>query len=165
MSSGYIEKIKVMVQLALLGESPAPGSLSLAPYAELHEGPETLLERLNLPTRIVPFHRTSDDATLLVNRVAIEWVSAGPEVESKYVRPHAYQFTREERVRVRLIGGATFEGVLAMELPQEFNRTSDFLNSDDDFFPLTSPSGTLLVNKRRVLEVRVYGASRPARVA
>jgi len=165
MSSGYIEKIKVSVQLAMRGETPAAGLLSLAPHAELHQGPETLLERLNLPTRIVPFQRACDDAILLVNRVAIEWVSAGTDVESKYVRPHAYQFTREERVHVRLIGGAVFEGVLAMELPQEFNRTSDFLNSEDDFFPLTSPSGTLLVNKRRVLEVRVFGASRPARAA
>jgi hypothetical protein len=74
-------------------------------------------------------------------------------------------FTREERVRVRLIGGAAFEGVLAMELPQEFNRTSDFLNAEEDFFPLSSASGTLLVNKRRLLEVRVFGASAPARAA
>ncbi len=165
MSSGYIEKIKVPVHIALLGEAAAAGSLSLAPYAEMHEGPETLLERLNTPTRVVPFHRTEDDAILLVNRVAIEWVSAGPEVQPIHVRPPAFMFTREERVRVRLIGGAAFEGVLAMELPQESNRTSDFLNSDEDFFPLTSPRGTLLVNKRRVLEVRVYGASRSVRAA
>lgn len=165
MSSGYVEKIAVAVQLALRGESAISGVLSLAPHAEHHDGPETLLERLDLPTRIIPFRRASDDAMLLVNRAAIDWVCAGPDVEARLIRPSAFMFTREEKVLVRLIGGATFEGVLAMEAPQEFNRASDFLNGEEDFFPLTTASGTLLVNKRRVLEVRVYGASRPARAA
>lgn len=165
MSSGYVEKIKVPVRLALRGEAAEPGCLSLSPYAELHEGPETLLERLNQPTRIVPFHRDSDGAVLLVNRVAIEFVEAAAGLDPAFVRPPAYRFTREERVRVRLIGGAAFEGVLAMELPQEFNRTSDFLNAEEDFFPLSSASGTLLVNKRRLLEVRVFSAPAPARAA
>ena len=57
MSTGFIEKIKVPVQLAMLGETPAAGFLSLAPQAEWREGPETLLDRLNAHTRVVPFHR------------------------------------------------------------------------------------------------------------
>ncbi len=165
MSMGYVDKLKLPVRLALLDQAAMAGCVSLAPNAEHHDGPETLLERLNLSTRILPFLRAGDHAVLLLNRMAIDWISTGPEVDAAQVRPPAFMFTREEHVQVRLIGGAVFEGLLAMELPEQFNRTSDFLNMDEDFFPLTSPSGTLLVNKRRLLEVRVFGASHPARAA
>ena len=48
-----------------------------------------------------------------------------------------------------------------MELPDAYNRASDFQNGDDDFFAFATSSGTRLVNKARVLEVRILSA-RPA---
>lgn len=161
----HVAKIRVPVQLALVGLDPTAGFLSLSPSAERHEGPETLLERLNAPQRVLPFHRACDNAFTLVSIEQVEWVAAGVEVATELVRPGHYITTREERVRVRTQSGATFEGILEMEMPHEFNRASDYLNADEAFFPLASAQGTVLLNKARVLDVRVFEASPVPRAA
>jgi hypothetical protein len=153
--SRYIEKIRVPVRLARIGAPPEPGFLSLSPQAELHEGPETLLERLNAEAHVVPFQLPESDAVLLVMSRHIEWVDAGATVDSRLVRRVSFRPTREEEVVVRLAGGESFEGVLAIEMPDELNRASDYLNGDESFFPLRMPGGTRLVNKQRVVDVLV----------
>lgn len=160
-----VDKLRVPVRLALFGCEPMVGEVSLAPHAELHEGPETLLERLNAKTRVLPFHRTDDDAFVLVVRAQVEWLMAGPEVAPQLVRTAHFKHTREEYVRVRLAGGVSVDGVLAFEMPHEFNRVSDFLNGDEDFFPLLSPEGTMLIHKDRVLDVRIRGLATDRRAA
>ena len=133
----YVEKLRVPVRFALLGDAPVHGEFSLAPQAELHEGPETLLERLDTPQRILPFHRTADNSVVLVTRVDIAWVEAVDAVDPHLVRPKTHRPTREEGAHVGLLEGEVFDGVLAMEMPHEFfNRASDYLNGADDFFPL-----------------------------
>jgi hypothetical protein len=154
----YIEKMRVPVRLALIGCEPVEGYLSLSPQAEMHEGPETILDRLNAPTRVVPFVRIEDGAVLLVVRAHIEWVAAGPDVAPSLVNRAHFQHTREEHVEVRLLGGKRHRGVLAIEMPHEFNRVSDFLNADGEFFPLQTPEGTLLFNKACLLDLCVRAA-------
>jgi len=163
--SRTIEKLRVPVRLALVGCASVEGYVSLAPHAELHDGPETLLERLNAPTRVLPFHRSEDEAFLLVVRAHIEWLMAGPEVAPQLVRTVHHQHTREEHVRVRLLGGATHDGILAFEMPHEFNRVSDFLNGDEDFFPLQTRQGMMLIHKDGVLDVRLRGVGTDRRAA
>jgi hypothetical protein len=46
-----------------------------------------------------------------------------------------------------------------MELPETLNRASDFLNGEEDFFPLVTKQGIVLLNKHRVLYTRVYESS------
>lgn len=163
--SRYIQKLRVPVRLALSGCEPAEGHFSLSPRAELHDGPETLLERLNAPTRVVPFHEEGDEFVRLVLRSRIEWVMAGPNVAAPLVRRAHFQHTREEHVGVRLAGGTHFEGVLAIEMPHEFNRVSDFLNEAEDFFPLLTREGTLLLSKACLVDVRVRAAGSVAHAA
>ncbi|HEV2105726.1 MAG TPA: hypothetical protein VGU27_08345, partial [Candidatus Eisenbacteria bacterium] len=150
-------KLQVVVQLAYVGEAAADGSFWLAPQSPQHDGPETLLERLNREERNLPFRRGENDVRL-VTRSRIAWVRPGAGVKAALVRPPAFAITRAEPVRVRLVDGTMFDGVLAMEMPQEFNRASDFLNRDEDFFVLTSPSGTVILNKLHVLETQVFEA-------
>ena len=151
----YVEKIRVPVRLARQGAPPAAGMLSLSPQAEMHDGPETLLERLNTRQRVLPLQQPGSELVLLVTRLQIEWVEAGPDVPPVLVRPVPYLATREELVRVSTASGGVFEGVISMEMPHEFNRASDYLNGDEDFFPLQMPDATRLVNKRHVVEVLV----------
>lgn len=153
--SRYVQKLRVPVRLALVGGEVLEGHLSLAPRAENHDGPESLLERLNAPTRVVPFHHDADGSVRLVHRTRIEWLAAGPNVASILVRRPLYQHTREEHVRVRLAGGHAFEGVMAFEMPNEFNRLSDFLNEPEEFFPLLTAEGTVLVGKACLVDVRL----------
>jgi hypothetical protein len=86
-------------------------------------------------------------------------------VEPRLVRPATYRATSQELVRVHMAGGESFEGVLAIEMPDETNRASDYLNGDDLFFPLRMPGGTRLVNKLRVVDVLVHGAAAQTRAA
>ncbi len=155
----YIEKLRVPVSVVLPGSPPVHGHLSLLPHSEHHAGPETILDRLNEPTRVVPFQRASDGAVLLVNRAQIDWVEAGPDVESTYLQRASFQATREEHVQVRLTSGAEFDGVMPIEMPDEYNRASDYLNESSDFFLVECSTGVRIVNKDHVLETRVYGVS------
>jgi hypothetical protein len=155
----YIEKIRVTVRVSRPGEPVVEGALSLSPHSEFHTGPETLLELLDPPAEFIPFHRLTDDAVLLLSRPDIQWVLAGPGVDPELVRPRTFRFTREERVRVRLRGGEELDGLLQMELPENVNRASDYLNGPERFFPLTTRQGAFLIHKAAVREVRLFDSS------
>lgn len=155
----YVHKLRAMAWVSELGEEAIEGSFALTPQAQFHDGPETLLERLNAPDRVIPFECKDDDEILLLNRLEIEWVLPAPPTAPELICPPTYQVTREERVRLRLRSGETMVGLLRMELPEWFNRASDFLNSPEHFFPLITEQGVVLVNKLCVLSTRLYEAS------
>ncbi len=155
----HIEKLRVAVRLWLPHEPPMDGTLALGPQAEFHAGPETLLERLNTHDRVVPFQRERDAAILLVQRLEIELVEPGRGVPEKLVWPPAWQVTREERVHVRLCSGRELSGRILIELPEDLNRASDFLNAAGDYFALVCTDGVRLVNKQRVSSTRVFEQS------
>jgi hypothetical protein len=155
----YVSKLRATVVVCQVGQEQLEGSLSLSPQAEFHDGPETILERLNARDRILPFHRREDGAVLLLSRLELEWVAAGRGVGRELVCPRNYQVTREERVQVRFTSGNDMFGLLQMELPEMLNRASDFLNGEDDFFPLVTEQGVVLLNKTHVLYTRVYESS------
>jgi hypothetical protein len=151
----YVEKIRVPVRLVRDGAEALSGIVSLAPRAELHDGPETLLECVNAAPRVLPLLLEESERVLLVARDRIDWIEPMPGVEDQLVRPRPYMPTREEFVRVRLASGEELEGILSMEMPHEFNRVSDYLNADDHFFPLHLESGVRLLNKHALVEVQV----------
>ena len=157
--AGYVSKIRVAVRLAVGGLPPMEGFLSLESGTRNHARPETILEKLNSSARVIPFHRGADNAVLLVNRMEIEYVGAGDDVTMDYVMPPAYRVTLQERVRLRLTSGVELRGVLRLELPDDLNRVSDYLNTGDDYFPLALPGEVLLVNKNHVSVARLFDAS------
>jgi hypothetical protein len=155
----YVRKLRVAAIVSQAGEPPLEGFFALAPRAEFHEGPETLLERLNSPDRVIPFERDSDDVVVLFNRLEIEWVQPGPNVNPELLSPRTFRVTREERVQVRFGGGEALDGLLRMELPEYLNRASDFLNGPEHFFPLVTERGVILINKLAILNTRLYESS------
>jgi hypothetical protein len=155
----YIPKLRVAVRIAQPHHEPTSGFLSLAPRAEFHDGPETLLERLNTRDRMIPFTRQADNAVVLISRLELEWVAVAPGVSEDWICPPTFAVTREERVLVRFRSGEQVDGLLRMELPEMVNRASDFLNGPEDFFALVTADGVRLVNKHAVLDTRVYESS------
>ena len=161
----YIEKIRVPVRLRAAGIDDLRGEVALAARVAMREGPETLLELLNSPLRVIPFLREEEADVVLVSRVAIDWLAADPSLEATWIMPPAYRLTREERVEVIFQGGERRQGILPMELPQHLNRASDFMNGSDEFFPLVTGETTVIVNKQRVAGVRLYqGSPKPLAV-
>lgn len=158
----YVRKLRVAAFVSQAGEEPLEGFFALAPQAEFHDGPETLLERLNAPDRVIPFERPGDGSVVLFNRLEIEWVLPGPNVSVDLLCPRTFHVTREERVSLLLGGGDALDGLLRMEMPEYFNRASDFLNGPEHFFPLVTERGVVLVNKLAVINTRLYeGSPRP----
>jgi hypothetical protein len=155
----YIEKIRVPVRLSQPSYVPVDGYLALDPQAQYHSGPETVLERLNAPDRVIPFQRGDDESIVLVSRGDVEWIAADPAVASNLICPPNYQVTAEEHVRLHLVGGGKLEGKIQMELPPDQNRASDFMNGTEDFFPLLTPFGILVVNKERVSSMELSAPS------
>ena len=153
-------KYRLPVTLAIAGGPPVSGWVSLSRRSEFRSGPQTLLERLNERVRVVPL--VEGEATHLVTRALIECAEAAPGVDAGLVGPAAFAVTHEEHAHVRLRSGDVLEGVIAMEMPQGFNRTSDFINGEDDFFALRCGDRMLLINKRRVRDVRLHAAGAAA---
>jgi len=155
----YVEKLRVAVRISRTGQPPVDGQLSLAPDSALHGGPETLLELLDPAHGFLPFERAVDDAIVLLAREDILWVMAGPNVDVELVRPQVFRYTREERVRVSLRSGEDIDGLIQMELPQNLNRVSDYLNGPERYFPLATRRGTFLIHKAAVREIFLFEAS------
>lgn len=156
--AGYVDKNQVQVRIARAGLEPMEGSLSLQPAGAGRPTPETLLELLNGSARVIPFTR-ADRTALLLGRLALDWVAAGPEVPADLVRPQPQGVTRGEKVRVRFLDGKSIEGQIQMDLSESRHRISDFLNGTEDYFVLATRLGTLLVNKARVGDLLAFESS------
>jgi hypothetical protein len=155
----YIHKIAAKVEAFVAGRGVVEGFLHLSPNTPRGSRPETILERLNSAHLFLPLSRAGDLEVLLLNVQSIERVSPDPGLDPQLWCPPTFRYTREERVRVRLAGGAAFEGLLQMELPEEYARVSDFMNLPEVFFPLRTAQGVLFVNKSSVADVMVYEAA------
>jgi hypothetical protein len=155
----FVEKLKVHVRAKCAGAEPVSGYLSLAPQAAMHEGPETLLELLNSNQRMFPLLGDEERDMTLIARAQLEWVEAGADVTQSWIWPQPFLVTRDERVAIEWPDGRKLEGRVPMELPRDLNRASDFMNGEEDFFPLISGNRTLLVSKLQLRGVLVFSAS------
>jgi hypothetical protein len=151
-------RYRLPVTLSVADGPPVAGWLSLSRSSDPSERPQTLLERLNEPVSVVPV--THGDVTHLVNRTLIEWAEPAPGVDAALIGPPA-NVTGEEHASVWLRSGRKLDGIIAMDMPEGYNRTSDFINSQDEFFVLRCRDRTLLVNKRRVRELRIVRGGGP----
>ena len=154
--ANYVGKLLIPVRIMLPGPEQLAGTFALTPASPFRDGPESLLELLNAGSRVVPFLLPTDNAVILLSRSSIDWVEVSAEVEPDRVRPATFMVTREEHVQVRMLDGRKVEGRVSMELPEHQNRISDFLNTPEDFFPLVTHAGTMLINKSRIACVRLF---------
>jgi len=124
----------------------------------LETGEQTLLDKFNDDYQWFPL-RDVDGGVLIVNRNRVVLVEPGPDLSPDLVRKESGAVFRRESVAVRCDGlGATLHGQIAMDLPDEFCRVSDFLNFPQDFFALETESGPVLVGKQHVVSLRALEA-------
>jgi hypothetical protein len=150
-----IQKLRAAVRLSQPGESPLDGYLCLLPEVNGEQRPETILELLNSSRRVIPFLRPIDDSVVLLTRLNIDWAVAGAQVDPSWVMPVRSPATREQSVLLHFLDGSTMEGDVRWSSPGADIRLSDFLNSRQDFYPLVTRIGILMVNKNRVRETSV----------
>ena len=131
-------------------EATFEGSLFLHLSAESHDGPETVLDRLNTPDRFLILSVADDSPVVLLNKGQIIRV----DVPSKAGPPEAAALALDvERVRVRLINGEQLDGTVCVEGPEGQHRLSGLLNAQSAFLPLQGPARLHLLQKRFISRI------------
>ena len=153
--SHVIPKRKVAVRIRLTSGEGLEGEVFLDFIDPVHRGDQTLLDMLNKDALWFPVATAA--GVQVVNRFQVLTVEPGDGVEVGLVRRDSSAVFRRERVSLE-IGDRTVTGQIAMDLPDEFSRVSDFLNFPQNFFALETDHGPRLVAKRHVLSLRALEA-------
>jgi hypothetical protein len=146
--SHVVPKRKVASRLRLTTGEVIEGSVFLDFIDPIHRGEQTLLDKFNGESPWLPL--LAADGVLIVNRDRITLVEPGAGVPAAMVRRENSPVFRRERVTLRT-GDRTLAGQIAMDLPDEFSRVSDFLNFPDQFFAVETDGGPVLVSKRHAV--------------
>jgi hypothetical protein len=146
--TSVIPKRRVAVKLRLHTGEERGGSIFLDFIDVIHRGEQTLLDKFNDDYPWFAF--SAQSGIEIVNRDLITQVEPGAGVSAELVRKENSPVFRMESVTVHLADGRRVEGRIAMDLPDEFSRVSDFLNFPQNFFALETSQGPILVSKRHV---------------
>jgi hypothetical protein len=150
--SHVVPKREVPVRVRVVTGDVFEGVVFLDYIDTIHRGEQTLLDKLNDEHVWFPL-RAADGTVDIVNRARVTHLEPGPGLKVELVRKESAEVFREERVTVRLATGQLLVGRIAMDLPDEFSRVSDFLNFPQNFFALETDEGPVLVSKEHVVSL------------
>jgi CheY-like chemotaxis protein len=128
------------------------GTLSLHLNAETHQGPETVLDRLNDPNLFLTLRIPGDVPVAFLNKIQIVRADVAPE-EGERVEPEHIAEADIQSVKVQLINGEQLSGTVRIEGPAGRRRLSDFLNTHPAFLPLVGPERVHLLHKRFIARI------------
>jgi CheY-like chemotaxis protein len=128
------------------------GTLSLHLNAETHQGPETVLDRLNDPNLFLTLRVPGDVPVVFLNKIQIVRVDVPPE-EGTYVDPEHVAEANIQPIKVQLINGEQLQGTVRIEGPAGRRRLSDFLNIQPAFLTLVGPERLHLLQKRFIARI------------
>lgn len=148
--SQVIPKRKVEVRVHLADGDVRRGCVFLDYIDVIHRGEQTLLDKLNDDYDWFPM---SGEALRIVNRGHVVMVEPEEGLATNLVCKENSPVYRRERVTVLLSSGREIEGQIAMDLPDEFSRVSDFLNFPQNFFAVETDRGHVLVSKEHVVSL------------
>ncbi len=155
MNSECVPKLRAGVRLGQPLHDPRDGWLLLFPVLDGAGRPETVFDLLNSTRQVIPFLQRENDDVLLLVRDNIDWVAIDNHVESKLIFPPGRLAGLEQRVELRFVDERKIAATISWGDPATPTRLSDFLGSPDPFVAAEARFGTLLVNKRRLREIRI----------
>jgi len=159
MPEKLITKLWAAVRLAQPQSVPRDGWFQLFPELNNQGRPETVLELLNSSRLVIPFLQRENEGVLLLVRENIDWVAIGAGVEPHLIFPPDRHAAFQERVEISFIDEQRIEADIRWGDFATNVRLSDYLNSSDAFIAAEASFGTLMVNKRRIRQVRIVNAS------
>lgn len=157
----YIPKRRVNVRYwcADRGEAEGHVFLDLDPAGRSHQ---TLLARLNAPTRFLPVANGPEGGVELVSRSSLVRVAPGEGVLQSDVFARGFAPSRESDAEVWLLDGSTVRGRVWMPLERPSQRLSDFMNQRGrDFFVLLHGCEVQLVNAAAVARLSLAESAGP----
>lgn len=151
----YIPKRRIPVTYWSADAGAAEGQifLDLDPSGSHHQ---TILAKLNSPSRFLPVATGEDGRIELVNRVRLLRLVPGPDVLQSDVFTRGFAPSREEDAEVWLTDGSSVSGRVWMPLDRPSQRISDFMNQrGQEFFVLVRGREAQLVNAGAVVRMAV----------
>lgn len=147
-----VPKKRVPVRVSLRHEPEEPACIFIAERAAGHRGPERPSDVMNSPEPFLAIER--EDGTLeFVRRRAVAFlaVPAPMELEEGVAEGQITSF----ELMLRLDDQRRLDGVVRYQLPEAARRLQDILNLSAGFLSLERAGEVLLVNKHRIVSVRV----------
>jgi hypothetical protein len=151
--AGVVPKRKVAVVIRLASGETLRGSVFLDFIDVIHRGEQTLLDKFNDDYAWFPFLAAEGSRIEIVNRDLVTQIEPGDGVPAELVCRENSPVFRRELVTIALVDGRRVEGRIAMDLPDEFSRVSDFLTFPQNFFAVESAPSPILISKRHVREL------------
>ena len=157
----YIPKrrIPVMYWSADLGVAEGQIFLDLDPSGSRHQ---TILAKLNSPSRFIPVATGPDGRIELVSRLRLLRLVPGLDVLHSDVFTRGFSPSREEDAEVWLTDGSSVTGRVWMPLERPTQRISDFMNQRGrEFFVLLRGREVQLVNAAAVARMAIAESAGP----
>ncbi len=151
----YIPKRRIPVAYWSADTGAAEGQifLDLDPSGSRHQ---TILAKLNSPSRFLPVATGPNGRIELVSRVRLLRLVPGPDVLHSDVFTRGFTPSREEDAEVWLTDGSSVTGRVWMPLERPSQRISDFMNHRGrEFFVLLRGREVQLVNAVAVARMSV----------
>ena len=151
----YIPKRRIPVTYWSADHGAAEGQifLDLDPSGSRHQ---TILAKLNSPSRFLPVATGPDGRIELVSRVRLLRLVPGSDVLHSDVFTRGFAPSREEDAEAWLTDGSSVTGRVWMPLERPTQRISDFMNQRGrEFFVLLSGREVQLVNAAAVARMAI----------
>lgn len=148
MDEQKIAKNRRSVFFTLADGSTVEGKVFLSLYEACHEGPQRVGNLLNSVDAFIPVD--TPDGMLHLNIVNIV-AAFTPIVEEKH---ELMTLGASHRVQITTSLGSVIDGEIFVNLPNDRNRVSDYLNQGDRFCRVFLPEKVVYIGSRYILTVR-----------
>jgi hypothetical protein len=145
-----VEKFKCRANVHFSTDGSLDVNFFLGYKAEMHPGPETILDLLNSDRTFIPMEDILLNEVLLIGKTRIVYVEL-PEASGVL---QERQGLVDLPVTVELVNGEAIHGSFLTDLPPESQRASDYLNIMPQYICLQSTPKWLVINKGYVLSVK-----------
>jgi len=159
METYKIPKERAKVLMWAPPREPEERYLFLSPFAETHQGAETVSDLLLRPKRFLPV--LQEGAGLeLVRKEAIRWLRVEEPERSEWHFMEQRSGAPQAKIRCEFGEGGSLEGVMYALTPAGEQRVLDVVNLLQGFLPLETAQGFYLVNLGHVCHIAILEESR-----
>ncbi len=149
-----VPKEQAKVVLNLPPQPPMEVDIFLSPFAEHHQGQETVSDLIRGGTPFLPI-LSSGGQSILVRKKAIRSLKLLDPERVEWLYFEARSGSPPRRISLLFGDGAKMEGLIYATTPVGHQRVSDVINLTGPFIHLEAQDGVYLVNLGHVSTIRI----------
>lgn len=154
-----VPKDQAKVVLDLPPEPPAEVVIFLSPFAEHHQGQETVSDLIRGGTSFLPV-RSAGGQSILVRKKAIRSLKILDPERVEWLYFEVRSSAQPRRISLLFGEGGQMEGLIYATTPVGHQRVSDVINLTGPFIHLEAQDGVYLVNLGHVSTIRIVEETR-----